>query len=1020
MPRDFHDSLPFLRGPGAFGRVAPAACLALVALNWFGWIAPAAHLIAAPVELPSPDRREPLRVSAQQAWRWQDGRYEAWWLRGDCRIEQGSTSVRCDEAVVWVVPEELAEERCHKLIAYLEGNVVMVRGAGSGGAQLADRAWFGRFYSLHPIRPTAASVFGPPVAMPPIVGRALAQRDPAPANPVVPVQFVAPEVVAPPPPSPRGAARRIRVFPRGDVPVQAQWFRDPHGEDWIAVVDSGVNLIIDGLEGYGTIDVATDRLVLWTKDSDEPDLTGRRAQDDRRPLEIYMEGNIVFRQGERVIYADRMYYNVLRRSGLVLGAEMLTPVRSYEGLLRLRAEVLQQTDEDRFFARDAFITSSRMGRPGYRVQAGEVYYEDIQKQAFDPVSGQPLVDTETGQPLVEHDRLATSRGNALFIGQVPVLWWPTLATNLEEPTFYLRRIRLKNDSVYGTQALTDWNIYQILGIRRPPEGTQWDASVDFMSQRGLGHGTTFTYGREGFLGLPGPAVELLDYWGIKDDGLDDLGLGRRGLRPERDYRGRLLWTHRQMLAPEYQLTAEVGWTSDRNFLESFFESEWDTLKDETTGLELKHLRENRMWDLSVSGRVNDFFTQTEWLPRFDHFWLGQTLLGEALTWHEHSSVAYARFRRLDPPSNPADAPFSFLPWELASREGERLITRQELDWPLQIGSVKVVPYALGELAHWGEALDGDDLQRLYYQTGVRASLPLWRANPWAESDLLNVHGLAHKIVFQAEFAFAEATRNLEDLPLYEPLDDDSIEALRRRLVGTTFVGAIPQRFDERFYALRTGMGGWVTAPSLEIADDLMAFRFGAHQRWQTKRGAPGNRRIIDWIVFDSNLTLYPNADRDNFGTAAGLLDYGFRWHVGDRLTLVSDGMFDFFAQGQKLVSVGAFLSRPPRGSVYLGMRILEGPIESQVLSLSYSYWMTPKWVSSFGMAVDFGRDGNIGQNFSITRIGESMLLSAGVNVDPARNNVGASFIVEPRFLPKSRLRHAGGVNIPLSGAMGLE
>ena len=48
--------------------------------------------------------------------------------------------------------------------------------------------------------------------------------------------------------------------------------------------------------------------------------------DERTPLEIYMEGNIVFRQGERVIYADRMYYNVPNETGTILNAEMLTPV----------------------------------------------------------------------------------------------------------------------------------------------------------------------------------------------------------------------------------------------------------------------------------------------------------------------------------------------------------------------------------------------------------------------------------------------------------------------------------------------------------------------------------------------------------------------------------------------------------------------------------------------------------------------------------------------------------------------
>ena len=36
------------------------------------------------------------------------------------------------------------------------------------------------------------------------------------------------------------------------------------------------------------------------------------------------------------------------------------------------------------------------------------------------------------------------------------------------------------------------------------------------------------------------------------------------------------------------------------------------------------------------------------------------------------------------------------------------------------------------------------------------------------------------------------------------------------------------RFEERFYAVRTGLGSWVTSPSTEVVDDLMALRFGAN------------------------------------------------------------------------------------------------------------------------------------------------------------------------------------------------
>ena len=230
----------------------------------------------------------------------------------------------------------------------------------------------------------------------------------------------------------------------------------------------------------------------------------------------------------------------------------------------------------------------------------------------------------------------------------------------------------------------------------------------------------------------------------------------------------------------------------------------------------------------------------------------------------------------------------------------------------------------------------------------------------------------------------------------------------------------PLQFDERYYALRSGLAGWVTSPSMEIADDLDALRLGVNQRWQTKRGMPDNRHIVDWIEFNTHATFFPDSTRDDFGEVMGLLDYDFRWHVGDRLSIVSDGIFDCFSDGQRIVNVGAFLSRPPRGSLYGGIRLLDGPITNYILTFSYSYWMSPKWITSMGFSVDLHETKNMAETIRITRVGESLLVSAAMSFDPARNSVGANFAIEPRLMPKGKLGQSQGVHVPVAGAFGLE
>ncbi len=113
-------------------------------------------------------------------------------------------------------------------------------------------------------------------------------------------------------------------------------------------------------------------------------------------------------------------------------------------------------------------------------------------------------------------------------------------------------------------------------------------------------------------------------------------------------------------------------------------------------------------------------------------------------------------------------------------------------------------------------------------------------------------------------------------------------------------------------------------------------------------------------------------------------------------------------------------ARPPRGDLYVSFRNLQGPINSQVLFLGYNYRMSEKWITNYGTGYDFGVKSNIGQAFSITRIGESFLINLGVVVDPYRNNFSAMINFEPRFLPRHRLGNVAGAQIPIAGVNGLE
>ncbi len=79
----------------------------------------------------------------------------------------------------------------------------------------------------------------------------------------------------------------------------------------------------------------------------------------------------MFQQGMRTIYADRMYYNVQAEYGMILGAEVYTDAPQFDGILRLKADVIQQKSRENFLAHQAALTTSRLRCSTLLVTSGQ-------------------------------------------------------------------------------------------------------------------------------------------------------------------------------------------------------------------------------------------------------------------------------------------------------------------------------------------------------------------------------------------------------------------------------------------------------------------------------------------------------------------------------------------------------------------------------------------------------------------------------------------------------------------------
>ncbi len=782
--------------------------------------------------------------------------------------------------------------------------------------------------------------------------------------------------------SPR--ARRIQIRPRSNQPFDAQAVEsDSIPPENVYVITGGVNVLSEGFEPVGgqqvhtVVDLSADRGVIWMekKASETDDVnTGLpllQAADTR--FQVYLEGNIVVRHSRGTLEATHAFYDGSTGQILAMNAHLRAILSETGQQLRIHAEKLRQLSADRFHAQNAWTTTSPYGKPGYRLQAQNIF--------VNPGPASPFTDTDpnTGQPIGPPPLWVTAENSQLIIGDIPLLTVPRISVPAEDPGIPIRRAAVSQDRIFGFQIDTAWDLTKILNVETPT-GTEWDLLAHYYSQRGPGIGSQWRYDYLSRMSqITGEGRAIYQY----DSGRDNLSLDRRSLTPKDENRGQMILRHRQRTPynarTPYRMSlfGEIGFVSDRNYLEQYFETEFDEGKDAETLAGIRQDTGAFSAELLVRPQVNDFETTTEWLPRGDIYGFSVPLLNGGAYWSSHTSAGYAHLSPTELPTDPAD-PFSpallGTPY-IRDASGVVAMTRHRLDAPFMIGPVNVSPWVMGEAAFWEEGLVASDVSRFVGNAGIRAT----------------------------EYSLTESSENLGQIAQYNEFDDNAQERFRNRIVLQIYPGLVPPEFNPRFYAIRNGAGLWVSAPYHELVDDQQVVRFRWRNRLQTKAGPLHNPRTRDWMLWETGVSLFPDPNNDNFGEDFGLLYGNYRWNLNDRTSFLADGTWDFFSNRQNYWNVGVLSQRSTRGSVYLSYRHVEARnfLDSEIITASYSYQMSPKWISTAAVSYDVGQSESRGTSFTLSRVGLDFVCHVGFGIDTSKNNVGVAFAVEPRFGPPS-------------------
>ncbi len=585
--------------------------------------------------------------------------------------------------------------------------------------------------------------------------------------------------------------------------------------------------------------------------------------------------------------------------------------------------------------------------------------------------------TATGVPIGLRAGTFEAWHTTLDLGGSPVSYWPYTKGDFKEGVSLLRGLRTGFSSRFGASIETKWHLADMMGLSNPV-GFDSTLRLDYYSDRGPAGGIDVDYERENYFGL------ARTYY-INDQGKDNLGRYRNE-KPDTENRGRALIRHRQYLANDWQLTLEASYITDRGFLEEYFENEFDDGKEQETLLYLKKQVDTWSFTLLAQWRILDWTTQTEHLPEVEFRMIGEPLGDTGITFYSENRAGFVRYR----PGQRDLLEYIFVrPKEDSSGVVARVETRQELEFPFTLGPLKIVPFASVRGTAWDDSPELGGTQRLFGTAGVRASMYLSRIFPDVHSDLLDIDGLRHIIKADATGWVAGSSRDSNEL--------------------------------------------YPFTANVEDIDEISGATMGVRQRWQTKRGGPGRKRVVDLLMLDIEAGFFndaPSRDREDLieplrerrllipnteitngfasysrpenSISRNYLSTAMSWRINDSTALISESNFDLNDGEMAVFNLAYVVERDPRFSYLVAYRYI-GETDSNLLALGANYRISDKHTIAFRESFDLDRGQTEEFTIGFIRKYPRWYVGLTIDVNEADDDFGVSISAWPEGLPRSGL-----------------
>lgn len=758
-------------------------------------------------------------------------------------------------------------------------------------------------------------------------------------------------------------------------------FQDDSGEAY-ATLTGNIHVLYEDPNNNQTLSLSADRAVIFITPGTIGNTTTTQLAANA-VQGIYLEDNVTATNGQYTIRAPRIYYDMQTNKAIILKAVFYTWDVKKQVPIYVRASILkaamQNETGSQWLATNAQLSTSDFNLPHFSIGIENLTINQSRKTADAPITTQ-----------------FKAKDITFNIGNLPVLAWPTLAGNAADVP--LRDIKIGSTSATDFLLNSKWDLFSMAG-KPTPQGVDASIGFDIYSNRGAAVGIDLDYD------VPKAYGRANGYF-MYDTGIDEPS-GRNSVNPSTEYRTKLQWQHRHLLKENWEITTELGYISDPTFLEQFFSNE--ALGGEPYESLVYAKKQKNDWAFTFLAQYDllDFIPDpptlqspgytVDKLPEMEYLRIGTPLLDNRVTWYSQNSASAMKLnfptqtpRELGFSNDEADDIFGFasanIPFNTALTAAKydedtrlRFDTRQELQIPLTLGALNVVPYIIGratvyddDFAFFNNARNSDKY-RLYGAGGIKFHTSFWKTYDDVENRMFDVHKIRHLLEPFINIFHAQTTYKQENFPVY----DYDIESL---VEGTVV-------------------------------------HVGMRNTLQTKRGGPERWHSVDLLRLDTNFIIRSNEStaespiahyfdyRPEYSLAGDCFYTQAAWQVSDTLAAIADMNYSFESSDIEQWNLGTTLEHNPRFSSFVQIRTIEN-LNAKILKYGFDYLITPKYHFAFAQSHDLEDHKSRDLTFTVTRRMPRWLLIISADIDEVGDDHSIGIAVVPEGIGgKGRVQH---------------